>query len=475
MSHPVAGPRPSPGSAPWIQIAVIALHVAASAVATGASAQESSVASGAERGDPAYREIGLEEALSSARARNADLRIAAARERAADAGARSAAAFALPQVDLESGYTRSVDPVFAFGTKLRQERFRESDFSLGALNDPAALDDWASTIRLQWGIASPRAWAEKDAAGSRAEAAGWQTQRAREATEFRTRALYYRATASDAGLEAAVASEEAARATVERFRRRRDEGLLTDADVLQAEAELAAARADRTLVERERHDARLALGLHLGWSPDTLPVPTDSLAAPAPPETEEQGISEARADLRARAAAVEAAEARKLGATLGWLPDVAAFAGYSVHGRDLLGDDGTDWTVGVALRWSLFTGLRRPARVEASSAALESARVEYRQALRDAGGEVRRARRAVRAARQGLEASRAAREAALSGRDLMRRRFEEGLATPSDLLQAEARAARMRGRAVEALALYNIALARLDFVRARSDEDEVSR
>lgn len=468
MNEPAAGPPTDVGSGLPSRTAIVTLVLVAVSGVAPAPAQERSAASYADSGEVVHRSLSLDEALAAAREGNADLRIAGARARAADAGARSAASFALPHLDLETGYTRSVDPVFAFGTKLRQERFTESDFSLDALNDPSALDDWSSTVTLQWGIASPGAWAEKDAAGDRASAAGWQERRTREATEFRTRALYFGAVAADAAVDAAVASEEAVRATVERFRRRRDEGLLTDAEVLQAEAELAAARADRTQAERDRHHARLDLGLHLGWSPDTLPVPTDTLTVPRLPEPV-AAAPESRADLRARAAALDAAEAHDMAASLGWLPDVAAFAATSIHGRDPLGDDGTDWTVGVALRWSVFTGFQRPARNQAASAALESARIEYEQALRDARGEVRRALRTVEAARRAVEASRAARAAALSGRDLMRRRFEEGLATPSDLLQAEARAARMRSRAVEALAGYNIALARLDFVRARSD------
>ena len=76
---------------------------------------------------------------------------------------------------------------------------------------------------------------------------------------------------------------------------------------------------------------------------------------------------------------------------------------------------------------------------------------------------------AVAAADHGVEAMRAAAAAADEARSLMRRRFEEGLATATDLLQAEARAVSMRQRAVEALAARQIAIARLEFVSADSE------
>ena len=51
----------------------------------------------------------------------------------------------------------------------------------------------------------------------------------------------------------------------------------------------------------------------------------------------------------------------------------------------------------------------------------------------------------------------------------MRRRFDEGLATATDLLQAEARATAMRQGAIDALANYHMAVARFDFVRSQSN------
>jgi outer membrane protein TolC len=53
----------------------------------------------------------------------------------------------------------------------------------------------------------------------------------------------------------------------------------------------------------------------------------------------------------------------------------------------------------------------------------------------------------------------------------MRRRFDEGLATATDLLQAEARGTSMRQRAISALAGYYMAVARLDFVRSQTNQE----
>lgn len=421
--------------------------------------------------EPAVRTIGLEEALTTAHEHNAGLRASGEAAEMARARARQAASPLYPDVELEAGWRRTVDPVGVFGTKLRQGTFGEEDFAVPSLNDPAPLDDWTARATLRWEIGAPRRWAGRSAAASAARAAAWRTTRTREATDLGTRLRFYDALRAEEQVEAARAALEAAGATVDRFRRRFEEGLLTRADLLQARAERAEARAGVARAEQARYDARAALAVHLGWSPDdSLPDPAGDLTMPAAGQTEEASFdATARADLRAGRAAVDAAESSLDEARLAWVPSLGAFATASTHGIDGFGDDGSDWSIGVGLRWTLFSGFRRSARVDEAGARLTTARIEYEQQLREARAEVRTARRSVEAARRSVEASREARDAAREGRDLMRRRFEEGLATPADLLQAEARATGARARLVDALARYHMAVGRLRFARARSD------
>lgn len=442
---------------------------AALILAAPGSAQEATATASV----PAVREVTLTEAVATALEHNARLRIsgqATARARAREDAARAPL---LPQLDVEAGWNRTVDPVGVFGTKLRQGRFEQEDLALDALNDPAPISDWTGRATLRWELAAPRRWAARAAASDAARAAAWSEARSRDATILGTRIRFYDVLRSEDAVAAARAALEAAEATLERFRRRREEGMLTRADVLQARAERSAALAEVADAERVREEARTSLAVHLGWSPDdSLPEAAGDLSPPEPLDTAVFDPVR-RADLRARRAAVEAAENTLDRAQLAWAPSVGAFAAWSTHGVGGFDDDGTDWTIGVGLRWRAFTGFRRSADASGARAELTTARIEYEQALREARAEVRVARRAVRTARRAYEAAREAREAAREGRDLMRRRFEEGLATPADLLQAEARAARTRARAVEALARYHMAAARLDFVRADTDREEL--
>lgn len=415
--------------------------------------------------------ITLDAAVATALDANPAHRIAGARTAIARAEARAGTAPLLPAVEAGAGYARSVDPVFAFGTKLRQERFGESDFAVDALNRPDPINDWTMDVGLRWSLLDPMVWAGRSAAGSRAEAAGWDERWSRERTTFATRALYFAALGADAALSVAEAEEAAARATRDLFRRRREAGLLTDADLLSAEAELRRAEARRVAARRDRDRAREELALHLGWDIDRVPIPVDTLGAPAPAPSDEMPsalpaatVVTPRADLQALAAARDAAGADATRAGVSFLPRVEGFAGWQSHADRAFGVDGSDWTVGVALRWTVFSGFGRVAARRQAVEAREIAWIREADAVRTARAQVVQARRDMVASWSGLEATRAGARAAAEARQLMKRRFEEGLATPADLLQAEARAAEARGREVQALVTYNVALARLDLV-----------
>jgi len=179
----------------------------------------------------------------------------------------------------------------------------------------------------------------------------------------------------------------------------------------------------------------------------------------------------ARADLLALAEQTSAAREERKRTSLSYLPSVGAFAGFRTHSAQFTDFDANNWTAGVALRWTLFDGFGRSARNQAASAAETIAETRYEQALREAAAEVDRAQRGVTSAAQAMEATRASERAAERARQLMQRRFEEGLATPSDVLLAQAQAVATRSMAIDALLEYDRAVAFLRFVQSRSHQE----
>jgi outer membrane protein TolC len=419
------------------------------------------------------RELSMDQAVEEALAKNRRLAVAEVRAEAAAAGVRGADAFLWPALGVEASTVRTNDPVGVFGTKLRQGRFAMSDLDIEALNHPDAVSDWSAAAGVRWAIADLSSWAGRDAARSEADAARWGASRAREGTAFRTRALYLDAVRLNAQLESAVAAEDAARGTLDLIRRRRDEGSLMDADVLQAEAELQGAEAARIFAQQMEIDARVRLAVFLGWEDGALPVPTDALTPPDPGvvvEGIQVGPLSDRSDIRALDSGLMAAEARARGASRSWAPTLEAFGRGAVHSESL-SEFQDNWTVGVQMRWPLFTGFGISAARDQAQAGLRAMELERAQALSEARAELDEARRGVVSAARRVQAMDAAAAAASEARRLVELRFQQGLATTVDLLQAEARLTEMRAGAVDALADYHLAVARLELVGATNPEN----
>jgi outer membrane protein TolC len=125
----------------------------------------------------------------------------------------------------------------------------------------------------------------------------------------------------------------------------------------------------------------------------------------------------------------------------------------------------------VEVRVPVFTGFGLRGAREAGAASARASEVRHEDRVRQAHAQVVRARRAVDTARQSREAAATADEAAQEAVRLLRRRYEEGMTTLAELLQAEAQAARLRAAAVEAHAQVGLAQAALAFALGEDDDD----
>src|SRR6516225_11155751 len=92
----------------------------------------------------------LPQAVAIALERNPQRKASLAETRATRASQKEAQSAYLPRLTFSEAAAISNDPVFVFGTRLRQNRFTAADFALNQLNNPAAIGNFATRIGLQW-------------------------------------------------------------------------------------------------------------------------------------------------------------------------------------------------------------------------------------------------------------------------------------------------------------------------------------
>ncbi len=174
-----------------------------------------------------------------------------------------------------------------------------------------------------------------------------------------------------------------------------------------------------------------------------------------------------RPELQALKAGVDAAQAGVRAARAGYLPTVAATAGWQMLGNgatphSLTGQSSYDgWTVGLQSQWAIFDGRATAGRVRSAKSQAEQSRLVLQEQELSIDVEVRRAFASWQQAVELVTASNKVVEQANEALRLSRARFDVGAATQLDVLQAQVALTDAGNNQVQALFAYNVAVAQL--------------
>lgn len=269
--------------------------------------------------------------------------------------------------------------------------------------------------------------------------------------EFHTlTAVRGKVAAARAALAAAHSLEDAA-AT------RKQNGLATLPEVLQAQEETARATYELQDALAAEHDARMALLETIGIRPGTPIEITDVSQQPLPPALEEsvdQAIDRAltqRPDLIARLASVRAKEAEVRGARADYWPKLAvrtAVAGnigdIKVESSPYQGVAELQYDAGFRLEWSLFDGFQRRNKVQLAESQQHEAEDELEHAKDKAVREVWKAYEDTKVALVKHQAATALLTASDKSWGATMDSYKHGLVTFPDVRESERSLARAR-------------------------------
>jgi outer membrane protein TolC len=425
-------------------------------------------------------QLSLRDALRLADSSAYNNRIAGADARAQHAQALAPLQGILPNLRVEAGALATTDPINAFGTKLRQRRITAADFNPTTLNFPDAARTRMAGLVWEQPLFNADAWTGRRAAAAAADATDAMQDWTRTGTRVDVITAYYGSTLALEVRSTLDAARRAADAHVARARALADTGLVTRSDALLAEVKAGEIHAEFLEAESDVAHAQRGLAVVLGVSqlpnalPTTLPdaarirsiatrdaaPPVDATATPSADRRDEgQGSAavDTRADVRAAAAARRAAAADAWRAKALYLPRVNGFARYDWNDRNALFANERAWTVGVMATWTPFAGASEIGEVRGANARAAAADARAEAAAAQAALDLARSRDRVAVALAQLEiAERAVTQAAEAHR-IVARKYDGGLATISDLL--EAAALETQSRLGEAAARYRLILA----------------
>ena len=210
----------------------------------------------------------LQQAVNIALEKNPLRKAAMADTKVASAGVRAARSFLMPHLSFSETATRGDDPVYVFGSKLRQQRFTQADFTLNKLNTPLPFGNFSTRFGGTWNLFDSFAtWHGINQAKQMNEAAGHQLDRTDQEIVFRVVSSYYDVLLAAKELEVAEQSAKTAQSIMDRSQARFDSGLTVESDLLTAKVRMAARQQEviraRNTLEVARAQLNTAMGMPL--------------------------------------------------------------------------------------------------------------------------------------------------------------------------------------------------------------------
>jgi outer membrane protein len=415
----------------------------------------------------AAQPLTLPEAVKIALEKNPQRKAALADTKAASADIKQARSFLMPRVTFSETAMRGTDPVYVFGSRLRQQRFTTADFALNALNTPTPLGNYATRFGGEWNLLDSLAsWRGVDRARSARDASAQQLARTEQEIEFRVVDSYYRVLLAKKQVELGEQSLKTAQAILDRSKDRVESGVAVGSDSLSSQVRLAARQQELISAQNNLEFARAQLSIALGLPAGNEFDPAEALAEKNLPalslEDAEKRAMESRPDLK-RIRAEEIAQRQSVSiAKASFGPRVNAFADWEADNPAMFSGGGNNWTAGIELQFDLFQGGAKRAELSREQALQEKVGAVKEMASDAARLEVRRAYYDVDAAHRQIEVARAAIAAAEESLRINQDRYESGLSTISDLLASEEAARRSQTDYWEAIYRYHTGYAGLE-------------
>lgn len=384
----------------------------------------------------------LSQAVAIALERNPQRKASLAEHRAAQASVREAQSAYFPRLSFSETAVASNDPVFVFGTRLRQNRFTAADFALNQLNNPSAIGNFATRVGLEWSVFDSFLSAAKARQAAHQSAASSQRlARADQLIVFRVIQAYYGVLFAARQVEVAEHAANTAEAVLDESRARFEAGSTVESDYLSAQVDAASrhqelARA-RNALALAQSQLNLTMGITASHDYQTSePSSSEDLKPPALPDAEVRALKE-RPDLKESKEEVTAGEAGVQAAKSSFGPRVNVFAGSQLDNINPFGNGGSNWTTGVELQFDVFSGGQKSARLSRERANLEHVQALQQVAENNVRLDVRRAWYDFDYAHQSMAVTRAAKAQAEEALRIVRNRYQAGMTTITELLRAE--------------------------------------
>jgi len=422
--------------------------------------------------------ISLKEAIQTAAEENPEVKAARFQVEASGFDLTGAKSALLPRVDLSETFSRTNNPMWAFGTKLNQGVITQPDFNPADLNDPDAVNNFTTSLSLSWSVYDG---GQTDLGIKQSEnkivIASLMLKRKRQEVIARTATTYAALLLARKSLAVLDQALETARANLKIVQSRFDSGFVVKSDLLRAKVRIGDLQQRRLMAESGIEIAGAKLSALMG-------KPLMTAGTPFIPSTPLSDLRETggtlkewmkkahknRPELQIMSSRRAVAEAEIGKARAGHRPGLKLIGTYELDSEDL-SDMADSYNVGAVLSINLYSGNRISSRAKAALSALSEIKEQIKGLEVGIALETKEYYLQAKSARKRIEVAGSAAVQAEESLRITKNRYESGLITIVGLLDAEEARQQSRMNLYKALHDYQAARVRLALAAGTIDVD----
>ncbi len=368
----------------------------------------------------------------------------AAIARAGDQEAKSAATMArtqlLPHLNFTEDISRGDDPVYAFGTRLRQGQFTQADFALDALNHPQAIGNFSTRFSGSWtAFDSFKTQREIHSADLLRASASSSAKAVNQQIVLNVVGAYQSVLYAQREIDVAQHEQETASALLASVDDHVKAGLAVESDRMSAQVNVAARKQELIAAQGDLDLAwaqlREAMGVPDLKVSELKPIEPHTFAQ-LPLEDELATAAKTRPDLTALTQAQSAQALGLRAAKSNFGPVVNTYGNWEEDRGSLGSSGGNNWVAGVQISVDILP-IGKRAQLAQETAAKQKIDAQLSASQQHVRLEVSQAHIHRRTAELSLETAQAALDQSAESLRILKNRYGAGLASITDLLRAE--------------------------------------
>jgi outer membrane protein TolC len=382
----------------------------------------------------------LRQAVDQALGQSPDAAIAHASDQDAKAATTLARTQLYPHLNFTEDISRGDDPVYAFGTRLRQRQFTQNDFALNDLNRPQPIGNFATRFSGSWtafdSFKTQREIRRADLLRASAASSGKAVdqQIVLHVVEAYQSVLY-----AQRQIDVAQHQQETSSALLTSVDDHVKAGLAVESDRMSAQVNVAARQEELIAAQGDLDLAWAELRVAMG-APELKATPLKPIEAKTfaqlSLEEEFATATKMRPDLTSLTQAQSAQTSAVGAARSAFGPSVSAYGNWEEDRGTLGTAGGNNWVAGVQISVDILP-LDKRAQLAQQSAAKQRIDAQLISSQQQIRLQVSRAHIHRQTAALSLETARAAMDQSSESLRILKNRYGAGLATITDLLRAE--------------------------------------